>query len=191
MRIESVEIRRFRSVGSTAMKGCGGLNILIGKNNAGKSNLFGAIELMIHHFNGGALAAKWPTARPQGDFTDREDTKNIEIGVQFELPPSLNEALRSKIVDEAPHLAKAIEQIKEARFVSFVLNGAKQEDRYFLFIKNICVGILKSDVEAIGTEGISLLKLTQSVAYELYTTQVALEELLADVSQLIVFPGET
>lgn len=184
MRIKSVEIRRFRSVGSSTMKGCGGLNILIGKNNAGKSNLLGAIELMISHFNRGALAAKWPTRRPQGDFTDRDDSRNIEIGLQFELPPSLNEELRAKIVDEAPHLAKAIEQIKEQHSVSFVLNGARQEEHYFLFIKHICVGTLKADANTIGIAGINLLTLTQAVAFELYTTQVALEEVREDASQL-------
>ncbi|MGH9762848.1 MAG: AAA family ATPase [Blastocatellia bacterium] len=182
MRIDSVEIRRFRSVGSATMKRCGSLNILIGKNNAGKSNLLAAIELVIHHFNGGALAAKWSNQRPRGDFTDRDDSQNIEIGLQFELTPSLNEDLRAKMIDEAPHLDKSIEQIKEVHSVSFVLNGARQDEHYFLFIKNVYAGKLKSDTNAIGIDGLNLLTLSQPVAYELYTLQMQLEQLHESVT---------
>lgn len=45
MGIRSVQMRRFCSVGSSGLEECGELNVLIGKNNAGKSNALGAIEL--------------------------------------------------------------------------------------------------------------------------------------------------
>jgi predicted ATP-dependent endonuclease of OLD family len=46
MRIRSIEMRRFRSIESASLQACGGLNVLIGKNNAGKSNVLAAIELV-------------------------------------------------------------------------------------------------------------------------------------------------
>jgi len=59
MKILSVYVRHFRSVESTELLRCGGLNVLIGKNNAGKSNLLSAIEHVLNHLKRGAVSAPW------------------------------------------------------------------------------------------------------------------------------------
>ncbi len=53
MRIKAVKLSQFRSVANASMSECGGLNILIGKNNAGKSNLLSAIEVALGHLRTG------------------------------------------------------------------------------------------------------------------------------------------
>ncbi len=39
MRLEQVHFKGFRSIQDVTLSHCGGFNVLIGKNNAGKSNL--------------------------------------------------------------------------------------------------------------------------------------------------------
>src|ERR1700687_4348087 len=112
MRIKSVQVRHFRSIEKGCLVHCGGLNVLIGKNNAGKSNLLSAIEIFLRHLRGGVLSSFMPRRRSGDEFTDRDITKPFRIAVEFELPVDLNERLRERLSKEAPHLDRSIEQIK-------------------------------------------------------------------------------
>jgi putative ATP-dependent endonuclease of OLD family len=47
MILKSVKVSGLRSIDETALLGCGALNILIGKNNAGKSNILSAISAFL------------------------------------------------------------------------------------------------------------------------------------------------
>ena len=94
MSIRSVQVRHFRSVANAELANCGGLNILIGKNNAGKSNLLNAIELMLEHLKRGRIAGPWEVERAQAEFTDRNESTPIRIGVEFELAPKTIESLQ-------------------------------------------------------------------------------------------------
>lgn len=44
MKLESVSINKYRSIDSTKLTNCGGFNVLIGKNNSGKSSILSAIN---------------------------------------------------------------------------------------------------------------------------------------------------
>lgn len=59
MRIRSIKVRRFRSIEKTVLTSCGGLDVLIGKNNAGKSNILSTIDLMHTHLSGATIAGSW------------------------------------------------------------------------------------------------------------------------------------
>ena len=71
MKIRAIEIRRFRSIEQTVLANCGGLNVLIGKNNAGKSSILSTINLMHTHLSKATIASLWDTPRPADQFTDR------------------------------------------------------------------------------------------------------------------------
>jgi ABC-type branched-subunit amino acid transport system ATPase component len=86
MKIKSLHVRRFRSVESASMEECGALNVLIGKNNAGKSNLMTTIPLLLRHLRRGAIAGPWRGERFKDEYTDRITATPIQIGVEFELP---------------------------------------------------------------------------------------------------------
>jgi putative ATP-dependent endonuclease of OLD family len=123
-RIQSIEVRRFRSIEKTILTNCGGLNVLIGKNNAGKSNILSTIDLMHRHLSGAAIAGPWNTPRPADEFTDRNCEAPLQIGIEFEFPSYLNLALREWLQSEAPHLEKSIDQIKGYSRLTFALAGA-------------------------------------------------------------------
>ncbi len=45
MKLESVVIHNFRSIEDAKLMNCNGFNMLIGKNNSGKSNILSAINV--------------------------------------------------------------------------------------------------------------------------------------------------
>jgi putative ATP-dependent endonuclease of OLD family len=113
MRIRAIEVRRFRSIERGSLTECGGLNVMIGKNNSGKSNLLATIDLVHRHLWEGSIAGPWPAARPLDEFTDRQPHTPLQIGIECDLPSDLNKALRERLQTEAPHLERSIEQIRD------------------------------------------------------------------------------
>jgi predicted ATP-dependent endonuclease of OLD family len=58
VKIQAIEVRRFRSIEKTRLTNCGGLNVLIGKNNAGQSDVLSTIDPMHRHLSGAAIAGQ-------------------------------------------------------------------------------------------------------------------------------------
>lgn len=167
MKIISVYVRHFRSVESAELLRCGGLNVLIGKNNAGKSNLLSAIEHVLSHLKRGAVSAPWAVRRPAEEFTDREQETPILFGMEFELPPEVNDKLRLMLAPSAPHLAKSIEQIKHYSSIAFIISALTGGESPFIYVKEITVGKMKAEPHCLAAEGIRLLSTSEAVAAEL------------------------
>jgi putative ATP-dependent endonuclease of the OLD family len=184
MRIRSIEIRRFRSIERASLQACGGLNVLIGKNNAGKSNVLAAIELVHRHLQAGTIAGVWSTRRPLDEFTDRQVDAPLQIGVEFDLPQRLNESLRQRLQIEAPHLERSIDQIKAIDRVAMVVAGVHQNNEAFLFIQQLAAGTLASAAPELTTQGINLLSVPTTVAGELFALRQETSDLRDDL-QLI------
>jgi putative ATP-dependent endonuclease of OLD family len=189
MFIKNIRISHFRSIESGELRNCGGLNVLIGKNNAGKSNLLACIELMMLHLRAGHLAGHWRLKR-KGDFTDRDEKTPVRIGVEFELNSDLNEKLRQQLTQEAPHLERSIDLIKEQDLVSIILTGVSVADHDFLFVEQMVVGHLHSDGADLSAVGIKLLSVSKSVAHELYEMVLATQRLSKEVEALEGFAGQ-
>jgi putative ATP-dependent endonuclease of the OLD family len=157
------------------------LNVLIGKNNAGKSNVLSTIDLMHRHLSGAAIAGPWNTPRPADEFTDRNCETPLQIGIEFEFPSHLNLALRERLQSEAPHLERSIDQIKSYSRLTFVLAGARNDSAAFLFIQRIAAGGLKADSLDLDIEGINLLTVPLAVASELFRFQQETTGLRSDI----------
>lgn len=184
MRIRAVSVRRFRSIERAGLAGCGGLNVLIGKNNSGKSNLLSTIDLAHGHLHGTSIAGPWNSQRPVDEFTNRNCEEPVQIGLEFELPADLNLALRDRLKAEAPHLEKSIELLKTESSIVFVIAAVRVNGAAFLFVQHIAVGHLKTDAAEVTTEGINLLTVPQNVAQELFVSQQETNGLRADVRVL-------
>jgi energy-coupling factor transporter ATP-binding protein EcfA2 len=184
MIIREVRVRHFRSVEAGELAKCGDLNVLIGRNNAGKSNLLSCIELMLLHLKKGQVAGRWPRLKRKGDFTDRDDSSPVRIGVEFVLDPQMNESLRRRLIQEAPHLERSIDQIKAQTSISIVLAGVSVSDHCFLFVEQMSVGELSDVGPDISTNGIKLMAVTKEVAHELYENVIATDGLSEDADAL-------
>jgi putative ATP-dependent endonuclease of OLD family len=184
MKIRSVEVRHFRSIEDAALPQCGGLNILIGKNNAGKSNMLGTIELVIIHLKGKRVVGPWRANRPHEEFTDRDVSTPMRVGIEFELPSALNAELRGRLGKEAPHLERSIEQIATHNSVVVIVAGSIADSGSYLFVEQIAVGKLARRDDDLTADGIRLLSVPRPVASELYRNYTLAQELNADLETL-------
>src|SRR6266404_2579468 len=128
MAVRAVHIKHYRSIQDTPLSPCAEFNVLIGKNNAGKSNILSAIELVFMHLQSGRLSGPLRLSRPQECFTDRDNTIPFRIGIEFDLTSEVNDGLRKELIKEAPHLERAVEEIKQSDKVFFVLEGASERN---------------------------------------------------------------
>ena len=112
MRLESVSIKRYRSAQNVELNKVGDLNVLIGKNNAGKSTLLTAMRAFFLCLQGGNVVTLDPPIGSKAiDFSRRDTSQPIEISLQFSLSSSERGAVLEDLVSEAPQLKNAIENL--------------------------------------------------------------------------------
>jgi putative ATP-dependent endonuclease of the OLD family len=104
MRPISVHIQRFRSARDLTIGDLGNFNVLIGKNNAGKSTALTAIWAFFGSLAGGTLINLEPRVGGKLDHFNSESAKPIELSVTFELTAPEIEDLRGDIAEGTPQL---------------------------------------------------------------------------------------
>jgi len=184
MKVKALKIIGYRSIENTEVVNCGNLNVFIGKNNAGKSNILAAIELIQAHLSKSTISSKWSSPRPVDEFFNREINKGIRIAVEFELPEHVNSELRGNLQVNYPNLEKASSQLESFDSIVFILSGHRIRGKSFIYTEQIIAGQLKPSVENIITEGTSLLNVSKDVAYELFEIQESLTSLRSNVNVL-------
>jgi len=180
--IRSLHVRRYRSLGSVSLVGCGQLNVLIGKNNAGKSNILSTIDLLLEHLKRGAVAGPWATLRARDEFTNREQLPPIQIGVEFVLTEKTNRELRERLSKEAPQLENAIAQIQGSPSLSIIICCATERGRPFIFTERMGVGSIDASGQTLGLTGITLLKVDRPTGRELFHQYDSTEALQGDLT---------
>jgi putative ATP-dependent endonuclease of OLD family len=184
MRIQTVQVRGFKSVGSAELLRCGGMNVLIGKNNAGKSNLLSAIELVLNSLKRGGLSGPWLTQRPTDEFSNRDQNKPLEVGIEFTFPSAINGRLCSELSSDFPQLAKSTEQIGLIGSIVFIVAAAILDRTPVTYVKQIGLGKLVGDGQGLGIAGLNLMTVTQPVALELSKKYQEVTAILRDISAL-------
>jgi predicted ATP-dependent endonuclease of OLD family len=90
MIIRHLEISNFRSLESVKLEEIGLFNVLIGRNNSGKSTIFGALALLNNVIRGQSNAVDWNTV-----LTGKDQSRSLEILLRFEtLPGERDEFIR-------------------------------------------------------------------------------------------------
>src|ERR1041385_2084816 len=189
MKIKSLYLRRFRSAESTALENCGGLNVLVGKNNAGKSNLLAAIELLLNHLKSGTVASFWQTPRVQEEFTDRDIESPLQIGMVFDFSSAeLNAELRRLLSTDSPHLEKAVAQIQGFDSICLIVSGTvTSRGAPFLYVSHAGFGHIDARDKDLAIEGIRLLTVKSDVAAELFEIQRSAHDLRRQIDSLEEF----
>src|SRR5262245_61730381 len=109
MRVETIRIKYLRSISECQLSKCGSFNIIIGKNNSGKSNILSAINAFFACISEGNVIALNPPFGKAIDFFRKEIDSPIEITVIFELSLADRDALIRDIVNEAPQVKHAVD----------------------------------------------------------------------------------
>jgi putative ATP-dependent endonuclease of OLD family len=110
MNLEAVSIKRYRSAYDVQLPYVGDFNILIGKNNSGKSTLLRALKAFFQCLKkGNVVAIDVPIGRDLIDFSHRRLAEAIEITATFSMQLAERDALIRDIGGEAPQMKNAID----------------------------------------------------------------------------------
>jgi len=96
MKLEAINIKNFRSIQEITVEECGGFNVIIGKNNAGKSNILRAIDIFFESLKEGEILVVDLNIGQSIDFHQQLVGTPIEITMFFQL--SLHE--RNNLIEE-------------------------------------------------------------------------------------------
>lgn len=114
MKLEEVIIENFHSIKSERLSTCGGFNVLIGKNNAGKSNALSAIQCFFDSISDGVVVNINPPVGNSIDFFEQVSTSPIKLAFTFSLELAERDALISSIVTDAPQMKNAADGLNQA-----------------------------------------------------------------------------
>lgn len=110
MRLVGLDVENFRSIEAAAVNNCDAFNVLIGKNNAGKSSVLLAVDSFF-----GCLACKSivnlnpPVGGNVLDFHNRMTEEPIKFTAHFSLSLADRDALLRDIVTEFPQMRNAVD----------------------------------------------------------------------------------
>lgn len=175
--IKNLHIRNFRSLAFTSMRDCGPLNVLIGKNNAGKSSALVAIPLIFEHLASGRIASPWRSDRHAEQYTHRDTDRLLQLGVELALSESVREALRDQLRATAPHLGKSIEQLQAENSVSFIFRFVYDTKAPYQYIESISFGEINNTGELLLPTSTLLLETHEDAARSLFQTFQSTEQL--------------
>ncbi|MEH2202441.1 ATP-dependent nuclease [Nostoc sp.] len=136
MKLETVNVKRFRSIENTELDNCGDFNVLIGKNNTGKSSILLAINAFFECIKYGNVVKLNPKFSQEIDFFKRQTNLPIEITLTFLLMPSDIDTLAQDIVREAPKMKNAVLGIDLSQRISITIAIMPPPDS-FSFVQKI------------------------------------------------------
>ena len=118
MKVEAVHLSNFRSVSSCELLSCGGFNVLIGKNNSGKSNVLSAIDLFFKAVNRGDIVCLDPLVSKEIDFYNKNLESPAEVTLTFLLNESERSELIADIIQDAPQMTNAVDRLNPHLWLS-------------------------------------------------------------------------
>ena len=108
MRVQAVQIEHFRSIASCAIFSCDNFNVLIGKNNSGKSNILYSINAFFTALSHGGVVDLDPIINRSVDLHNSDFTKPVEITLTFRMDDDDFNALITELRADAPQMTNAI-----------------------------------------------------------------------------------
>lgn len=170
MKLESLFIKNFRSIETIRLMKCDGFNVLIGKNNSGKSNILSAIYAFFGCIQDGNFIVLDPKIGQEGDFFkqknlgDLKNSSQIEITQIFLLSLDEIEKLKRNIVKETPQMKTAVDNINSSRLS--VTIKVDHSDSPFCFVSKLAL-VDEATVESKVESEKNLLTISDKVALEL------------------------
>jgi predicted ATP-dependent endonuclease of OLD family len=141
MLIRSIKLQNYRSLRNVSVDGCAGLNVIIGKNNSGKSNILSGIEFAFDHLRTGRVAAAWSTrGRPTDEFTNRDCESPIQVGLEFKISAEQNSEFREILSNEIIGLDETIEELERYDQITYIVGGTVVDGNPYRYIQEIAFG---------------------------------------------------
>ena len=189
MRIKSVYLRRYRGLERASLPACAALNVLIGRNNAGKSSILSAIELALDRLQNGRVASIWSTPRPSDEFTNRIAVKPLQIGVTFEANEILRADFQLRLLDESPGLDVAVSQLSTAEEFSVIFAADIIAGNAVIYLQELGVGCINSANDELTLSGTRIVSVSHSTAQELGKRENGIKSIEAEIRALDDLPS--
>jgi putative ATP-dependent endonuclease of the OLD family len=187
VKLESLRVANFRSIDNIALVECGSFNVLIGKNNSGKSTILSALYAFFGAIKGGALVSIDPPVGSRLDFHKSRKQAPIELAATFRLDSNERSALIADIAAEATQMKNAMEALPQSLHLSMSFSVISRPSApCFAYVKDIYL----TDAAADATTSTSaerkhvLLSLNDITATELADRKNAQRQ-VAQVTQAI------
>lgn len=134
MQLESLEIEHFRSIEKIALPALGSLNVLIGKNNAGKSNILSAVDVFFSFFALNTATTGGLVFGEQHDFHQQNCSKQIKVVGCLHLTDKERDSFWNCLSKEFAEL-----KIDPPKAVGYCRHRLQQSTAFFL-AEHICSG---------------------------------------------------
>jgi recombinational DNA repair ATPase RecF len=95
MFLYSLAIQNYRSLEAVSLDRFGRFNVLIGRNNSGKSSVFGALQLLNTVLRGGSV-------EPERILTDGDQSRLLKIAIVFKPRPREREEYFDMVCGDGP-----------------------------------------------------------------------------------------
>ena len=162
MRLESISIQNFKILEEQSITNPTALNVFVGKNNSGKSNILKAIDLFFQFFSTDTISKQLRQLNSQLDFFDRDTDRKIQICCELSLGEQTSTVIRA-LSESAPQFSKLFEQNPNNASLSITLTSVYEEGEIFTYLASIYLSDAKT-YELISIDdaaGYELLKRTQ------------------------------
>lgn len=110
MKLLKADFKNYRSLSSATLRSCGSFNVLIGKNNSGKSAILAAVRTFFSAIQNGQVINLDPGTSLR-DFSGQSLTSEIAISCDFELDSEQRQRLVEDLLSERPEVKLAIDAL--------------------------------------------------------------------------------
>lgn len=183
MRLESVSVSNFRSLAHAILPDLGAFNVLIGKNNSGKSNLLTAIDTFFTTIHDGQLIDLRPSIGKTIDFHRKNKDTQITTALIFSLSAEDHSALIADISQEAPNMHNAAEAIDPSHRLSATI-AIFPEPNSYAYVQQLSLHPASGPAHSPSTPSATLLHVDQFAAAELYARLSFVDQLAREVEAL-------
>jgi hypothetical protein len=187
MFLQSASIKNFRSIEDLHLEHCSGLNVLIGKNNAGKSNILTAMNGFFTSIRGGRVVVPRVPIGNELNFFNKNISEPIEITLKFSLALAERDALLRDIAFEAPHVKNALDGLDPTLHLSVTL-AIRSAPEQFAIVNRI--GLHPASEGRKQDQGVDrlILEIGSEAASELSAKASRGQQLMKDVKALKELP---
>jgi predicted ATPase len=162
MKLVDAHVTGYRGLKNVDIPNCGVFNVLIGKNNAGKSSVLYALSEFFKMLGKGSIVNTAPTIGKPNDFSGLDSSHKLTFTCTFSLDESELSSLAGDIVKERAQLQTVVDAFPKKCLLSVCIS-INPPPEHFSYVSRV---VLQDDVG--GGRSHTLLELNLNAATEIY-----------------------
>ncbi|PPI94512.1 AAA family ATPase [Nocardia nova] len=187
MRLVSLEVEGFRSIDHLIIHNFGEFNVLIGKNNSGKSNILASIDRMFKFLALNQVASKTTTIKKGIDFHNKgqEDLREVIIAAVFEIGGEDIRSIIDAVSDEYPQVRNTLPIIHDQLRLMLEMRTSSNHGQFIQYLSKVALVETTAECKNLGDlSGNVLLELDPEAAFGIAEKAAAYDELQRDTKSL-------